>query len=142
MKNTIRVAGCIIRHENTILMLYRSQNETDPSLWGIPAGKVDGDEDDLSAVVREVFEETGLELNSKNIQLLGDLPIEYEDFIVVFPVFDIQLSEKPSIILNPAEHTEYRWLTVKQILELPDLMKDVDKIVYKFCIDKLGLPKD
>lgn len=141
MKKTIRVVGCIVAQDDTILMLYRSPSETDPSLWGIPAGKVDDGEDDLSAVTRELFEETGLMLDDDDLQFLGELSIEYEAITVIFPIYSVLLTKKPDIILDNEEHTDYRWLTVKQVLILPDLMKDVDKIIDEFCINKLGMAK-
>ena len=98
-KKTLRVAGCLIEHEGQILILHRSKVETAPSLWGLPAGKVEKDETDLQAIIREVNEETGIKLNPESIELAGELPIEYPDITVTFPVFKVLLDKKPDVKL-------------------------------------------
>lgn len=139
MKKTIRVVGCILRHEDEILLLLRSSKETDPSLWGIPAGKAEDGETDLQTAIREVFEETGIKLEDTALEYLGILPIEYDTFIVNFPIFTTAFNSTPEVILTPLEHIQYQWITPKKALELPDLMKDVDVIIKKFCFEKLGM---
>lgn len=139
MKKRIRVVGCILRRENEILLLYRSATETDPSLWGIPAGKVENGETDQQAVMREVFEETGISLSPDVLDYLGVLPIEYDTFIVDFPIFVASFEDKPPIKLSPREHIDFQWITPAKVLKLPDLMKDVDVIIKDFCIEKLNL---
>lgn len=139
MKKTIRVVGCVMQHEDKILLLLRSAKETDPSLWGIPAGKVEKDESDVEAVVREVYEETGIQLKETDLENIGHLPIEYDTFIVDFPMFHVNFDQRPDVVLAPREHIDLQWISPQQALELPDLMKDVDVIINKFCIEKLEI---
>lgn len=139
MKKVIRVTGCIITYKGKVLMLYRSEKETDPSLWGIPAGKVDEGESDIQAVSREVNEETGIILRLDELKYLGQLDIEYESITVQFPIFHKEFTKLPKITLDPEEHVDYAWMIPKSILELPNLMLDVDKIITDFCINKLKL---
>lgn len=135
-KKVLRVVGCLIKNNDSILMLFRSQTETDPSLWGIPAGKVEKDEDDREAVLREVLEETGIKLvNDSSLELLGELPIEYPNLTVVFPVFGVKLESQPDVLLSPREHIDFAWMSAESILELPNLMQDVDIIIEKFGRD-------
>ena len=135
-KKILRVVGCLIEHDTKILMLYRSETETDPSLWGIPAGKVEGNELDVDAVLREIYEETSIVIRASDVKNLGELKIEYPNMVVLFPVFGVQLLDKPTVVIDSNEHIEYRWLTPEEILKLPDLMKDVDVIIERFCINK------
>ena len=139
MKKTIRVVGCVMQHKDKILLLLRSAKETDPSLWGIPAGKVEKDESDIEAVIREVQEETGIHLTEEDLKDIGHLPIEYATFIVDFPMFHVNFEERPEVVLAPREHIDLQWISPKKALELPDLMKDVDVIIEKFCIEKLNI---
>lgn len=139
MKKTIRVVGCVMQHKDKILLLLRSAKETDPSLWGIPAGKVEKDESDVEAVVREVQEETGIHLTKEDLKDIGHLPIEYDTFIVDFPMFHVNFEERPEVVLAPREHIDLQWISPKKALELPYLMKDVDVIIEKFCIEKLNI---
>ena len=139
MKKTIRVVGCVMQHKDKILLLLRYAKETDPSLWGIPAGKVEKDESDVEAVVREVQEETGIHLTKEDLKDIGHLPIEYDTFIVDFPMFHVNFEERPEVVLAPREHIDLQWISPKKALELPYLMKDVDVIIEKFCIEKLNI---
>jgi 8-oxo-dGTP pyrophosphatase MutT (NUDIX family) len=121
------------------LLLHRSAIETDPDLWGIPAGKVESGESDLEAAVREIYEETGIKADPADLEYLGLLPIEYDTFTVEFPIFHLKFDERPEIILDPEEHIGNEWLTPGEILQLPNLMKDVDVIIEKYAIEKLGI---
>jgi 8-oxo-dGTP pyrophosphatase MutT (NUDIX family) len=133
MNKVIRVVGCILQNNGKILLLFRSTTETDPSLWGLPAGKVEGNETDLQTVVREVFEETGIRLSDSSVQHLGYLPIEYDNFTVKFSIFSTTLAQQPAITLDPREHIDYRWIKPSEAVSLGGLMKDVDTIINKFC---------
>jgi 8-oxo-dGTP diphosphatase len=139
MKKRIRVVGCIVRKGNEILLLYRSATETNPSLWGIPAGKVEKGESDIQTALREIFEETGISLSPESVEYLGMLPIAYEAFIVDFPIFIASFQKKPEITLSPGEHIDFQWITPRKALQLPNLMKDVDVIIKDYCIEKLKI---
>lgn len=139
MKKTIQVVGIIAQYEQSILLLHRSEQETDPSLWGIPAGKVEEGESQSEAAIREFFEETGISVSSTEIDYVGTLDIEYAAVIVKFPIYHKKFSKKPAITLDPNEHINYQWITPKDALELPNLMLDVDKIITDFCISKLKI---
>ena len=139
MKKTIRVAGCVMQHGNEILLLLRSVKETDPSLWGIPAGKVEQGESDLQAVAREAYEETGINLKESELESIGHLSIDYDIFIVDFPMFHVMFKERPKITLTPREHINLQWIVPEKALEIENLMKDVDVIIKKFCLEKLNI---
>jgi 8-oxo-dGTP pyrophosphatase MutT (NUDIX family) len=58
----IRLAGAIVVHEECVLIVQRSKNETFlPLAWGVPCGKIEDGEAPRDAVLRELHEETGLQ---------------------------------------------------------------------------------
>jgi len=59
-------AAVLIEHDNKLLLLQRN-HEPWKGTWMVPAGYVEADEDPKDAAIREVHEETGLEVE------LGDL---------------------------------------------------------------------
>ncbi|HEX4062174.1 MAG TPA: NUDIX domain-containing protein [Streptosporangiaceae bacterium] len=57
----LRLAAAIVVHYDRILLVQRSGKEGFlPRRWGIPCGKLDGDEEPRRGVLRELREETGL----------------------------------------------------------------------------------
>lgn len=60
-----RLAGCVIRDETgRILLLHRNTPEL--AWWELPGGKVEEGEESALAAVREVQEETGLQVEVKD----------------------------------------------------------------------------
>jgi 8-oxo-dGTP diphosphatase len=52
--------GALVYDEQHRLLVVRRANEPGRGLWSIPGGRVEPGEDDVTAVAREVAEETGL----------------------------------------------------------------------------------
>ncbi len=59
-------AGGIIEQDGKILLVRRAQNPFKNS-WNLPAGYVENDESPAEAAVREVFEETGLQVEENGL---------------------------------------------------------------------------
>jgi ADP-ribose pyrophosphatase YjhB (NUDIX family) len=56
----VACVGAIIRDESGRVLLVRRANEPGRGLWSLPGGRIEPDEAEEAAVVREVLEETGL----------------------------------------------------------------------------------
>jgi 8-oxo-dGTP diphosphatase len=56
----VRCVGAVISDEAGRMLLIRRGHEPGAGLWSVPGGRVEPDETDEQAVVREVREETGL----------------------------------------------------------------------------------
>jgi 8-oxo-dGTP diphosphatase len=63
--NNFPFAVCILgfRQDNVLVVSRRN----DPTKWGLVGGKVDNGETPIEAIIREVFEETGLRMNSQSL---------------------------------------------------------------------------
>jgi ADP-ribose pyrophosphatase YjhB (NUDIX family) len=59
---TVRCVGGIVHDTLGRLLLIRRANEPGRGLWSIPGGRVESGETDKEAVVRELWEETGLDV--------------------------------------------------------------------------------
>jgi len=80
----IRCVGAIVHDAAGRLLLIRRGRAPGAGLWSLPGGRVEPDESDAEAVVRELREETGLEVRP------GDLVgrVERPAPAGVFEIFD------------------------------------------------------
>lgn len=117
-----------VRRGNRILMIHRNsqsgkQADYHQGKWNGLGGKCEEDESPLEAAQREVQEESGLELSSSQLKLLGVLQFpnfkahKNEDWIVF--VFNAELEredsrEPHSLCTEGALH----WIPAKDLLKL------------------------
>lgn len=113
----IVVAG-IISKDNKILLLQRPENEEFyPGTWELPGGTRDFNEKSADALVREVREETALNITAMNPISTFDYILEKHDQIVdttqinFLAMMNNPLQE-PRVSL---EHKEIQWFTVEEI---------------------------
>jgi len=128
------VVGCFIEHNGDILMIKRHPSKPEGNTWAVPSGKVDSGETESEAIVREVFEETGLDIIPENLIFVERSYVRFStfDFMYIFFRYVLECDDKPNIILSESEHTEYKWITPIDALALGDeLMQDED-----YCIKK------
>jgi 8-oxo-dGTP pyrophosphatase MutT (NUDIX family) len=79
--------------------------------WTVPAGKLEAGENPVQGAKRELFEETGIEINSeKEFKAHGALYIRKPDVDYVYHMFSIDLPSAPSVRLS-VEHCSYQWVS-------------------------------
>lgn len=54
-----------------------------------------------------------------SLQFMGKVYIRYPEMDFVYSMFEASLKNYPAVVIDPAEHTEYRWMTLETTLELP-----------------------
>ncbi len=80
--------GAVVHDDRGRLLLVRRGNPPSRGLWSVPGGRVEPGESELDAVVREVAEETGLQVSAG--ALVGRVRIPGDG--VVFTVADYACS--------------------------------------------------
>lgn len=115
---------------NAVLMLKRAKTDHFPELYELPGGELNKNEDIFSGSRRELIEETNL-----SIKEFISKP-EIFNFTAASDkkrcrgyVFDV-LPEKGDITLNPAEHSEYKWVTLDEIDNL-DMLSNIRAVTKK-----------
>ena len=121
----------IMNAERNVLLIKRSETEDVlPGVWDIPGGTLEDGEDPKEGVLREVKEETNLEV--KNLRLFHyTSSVDYgknEQFVRLIFTGECASSD---IRLNPEDHDEYRWVLPDTI---PDDMKLVEYLPQTFKI--------
>jgi 8-oxo-dGTP pyrophosphatase MutT (NUDIX family) len=126
----VEAAGCYCEFEDKILMLLRGRDTAQGHTWGIPGGKLEINENPRAAVIREIHEETGLNINENGLFEIGKLFVQLPHIDYVFHMFRKQLPSIQTIRLDPKEHEEYRWTTLSEAFKLPLIMGGHESLIY------------
>ena len=109
----------LINPEGNILVLRRSlTDEHSPGRFDFPGGGVEPGEDYKTAVVREIKEESGLDVLPHTLDLAYAQTSEpnTEDQIITRLLF-IGHVASTEVALNPAEHDEFWWKKSEELSE-------------------------
>ena len=129
----VAVGGVALRDDE--LLLVRRGHGPGAGRWSLPGGRVEFGEDLREALVREVVEETGLEVVVEQflgwVERIGDDP---EPFHFVILDFGVHVFEPEAEPVAGDDAAEVRWVPVGELVELPltdgllDFLVDVDVI--------------
>jgi len=122
------IVSCYVEYNGNILILHRQDYKPEGNTWGLPAGKIDEGEDKISAMLRELEEETGIKKQADELKFLETIYVKYPEYHFIYHMFKLILSDYPEIKLSDKEHKEYKWLSPDNVLKLP-LVRDLDKCI-------------
>jgi 8-oxo-dGTP pyrophosphatase MutT (NUDIX family) len=127
------VGCCYLHYQDKILLLHRQDYKSEGNRWGIPGGKLNKGEPLIDAIIREVFEETGYQLEREKVHHIGKLYIKVPNFDFEYHMIQYQLPiEHPADVkINFKEHKGFTWVTPKDALKM-DLITDED-ICIEIC---------
>ncbi|WP_405274825.1 NUDIX domain-containing protein [Methanobrevibacter sp.] len=120
----LTVRGIIKNDANEILIVKRHpKSRTDPEMWELPGGKVESGEEFADALVREIKEETNLDVE------IGDFAEAIQNNYSHKRTVQIMmyLCEVKGEIKISDEHTEWMWASLEKIkgLEISTSLKKV-----------------
>lgn len=84
-KKVRKAAKCYVINENKVLVTKYKEGNLKTGYYDIPGGKIEDGEEAKEAAIREVREETGV--NIKNLKYSGNLIVEYPNRIFDFDIF-------------------------------------------------------
>lgn len=113
------VGAVVFNNESKILCLMR---KIYPFAYTLPAGHLDAGENSISAVKRELLEETGLKIPSKKFELIAEFDLARESCRRGsdhhrWHLFKTALPSNISIDKVNDEANSYSWLSVGQLLK-------------------------
>jgi len=111
-----------------MLLQLRAKNATySPNKWGFFGGRSELNETPEQTLFREIKEETGIEIQSDNTELINEYKINYDLYRYVFLIKDFP----KNILLN--EGQKFNWVSIDKVLgyDLTDRARiDVDRFIY------------
>lgn len=126
MKQAVAV---VIQRDNQILLCRRSlQSRNQPGKWENPGGEVDGNETPEIAIIREIKEELGVDLQV-NRKLYQD-NFKSEDDIWQVTIFSGSIIGEPKAMISE-ETIEVKWFDMSKLKEV-DLASYTQQDFQKF----------
>ncbi len=128
------VSGCFIEHDGELLLLKRLGAYAGTE--ALPGGVVDEGETPLEAVIREVSEETGIDLSDTPPDFLKTIFERWSDKDFVYHMFHAALTERQIVALS-SEHSDFSWVTPALALQR-NLIEDLDACIKMFYPQAAG----
>ena len=112
-KEVIRVVAAVIEHDGRYLITQRNANAVLPLLWEFPGGRVEPDESETHALLREVKGRIGVEvvIGPK----LGEHVHDYTTYQVQLTMYSCRLPAEARPY--PATVADLRWVTSREFLD-------------------------
>jgi ADP-ribose pyrophosphatase YjhB (NUDIX family) len=104
-------AGAFVRDGAGRVLLIRRANDPGRGLWSVPAGRIEAGETPAEAAVREVREETGLDVE------VGDLL--WRGAVGTFYVEDFAATVTGGVLRAGDDASDARWFTADEVRALP-----------------------
>lgn len=124
----MRIVGCFLEYDSKFVILLRHSHKPNGDTWGLPAGKVEQGEDDKTALLRELEEETGYIADGSELENLGDFNFG-QDNEYVFAAYRIKLTKPHELILEDAAHADSKWVTAAECHALQNLIPDFHELL-------------
>jgi 8-oxo-dGTP diphosphatase len=124
------VVGIIHNSNNEVFIAKRQKNQFMAGYWELPGGKVEHGEDHVSAIVRELFEETGIIV--KDCHLVQEIQHIYPEKTINLSVYSIDnyLGEPLGF-----EGQEITWSSEEKFKNFK-LLPTMWRIIHKFSLPK------
>lgn len=119
MPTFVIASHAIIRDGDKVLVTRRAARmKYKPGHWDFPGGHLEVGETPHENIVREIKEETGLEVKIIGIDHVFT-NLEHVPEIQYFQILFNGEYMGGEVVLHAKEHDEYRWVTVKELKNMP-----------------------
>ena len=119
----LHVCTVFLEVSDQFLLIKRSDGLSQGGLWNLPGGKKDRGESVESAAIREIYEETSIEIS--DLVPLGVLYFHRKEGNYILSIFAKKLVKIPTVVLN-REHCSYKWVPTSKMQDDDFALKSVD----------------
>lgn len=113
----------VIDQKERILLLRSNLGNAEELYWDIPGGRIRRGENVLETLNRELYEETGLQLEGRDVEFVGvnlssiRMPFGKGDAGLFFLIYRCEWNETPPIHLS-SEHSDFWWAGPEEAVEV------------------------
>ncbi|MFC1698032.1 NUDIX domain-containing protein [Nanoarchaeota archaeon] len=129
LKTKIAEYGIILNEKNEFLMLRFAKDEVPSQKWIFPGGRLDDGEEPKLGLLREITEETNLDielLNPIDVSMWG---IDHDHRYAIF--FLCKLVSNPENIKLSHEHQDYKWYSFDELDNIDYHRKHFKEVLIK-----------
>ena len=116
MKRLLVTAVALIDADGRVLLAKRPEGKTLAGLWEFPGGKVEEGERPEDALIRELKEELGINVELSCLAPLTFASHAYPDFYLLMPLY---VCRRWKGIPQALEGQELKWVRAKELRSLP-----------------------
>lgn len=131
----IATKALIVNDNGQVLILREAdtyEEGTNISRYGLPGGRIDPGEPFLEGLKREVYEETGLDIEVKNPLYVGEWwPVIKGNKNQIVAIFFVCKALNSNVKLSE-EHDDFQWITPEQAADY-DFMPPDDKVIKTYA---------
>jgi 8-oxo-dGTP pyrophosphatase MutT (NUDIX family) len=125
----VEVVACYLQVDEKFLFLQRASEKSEPEKWGVPAGKLEKGESLLEGAKRELFEETGINIDDRRIRFDKTLFVRKYDIDFTYHMFKVLTPEGIEVTLS-SEHIAYGWFNRGELMKLPLMQGALEALDY------------
>ena len=112
-KEVIRVVAAVIEHDGRYLITQRNANAVLPLLWEFPGGRVETEEGEVAALLREVHGRIGVHVEAG--AKLEEHVHDYTGYQVHLTMYSCRLPAEARPY--PATVADLRWVTSREFID-------------------------
>ena len=117
----------LVTHGNDVLVV---RGWLSSGWWGLPGGGLHRGEDPAEGAVRELQEETGIEVNATQLQKISSGSVKTEHGLkYVMHAYALPLESKPKLAKQKFELTHLEWMDKDELLKDPRTARDVRSLI-------------
>ncbi len=121
--NNVEVVAAIIENDGNFLATKRGYGEF-KGLWEFPGGKIDAEETNEEALIREIKEELDCDILIKKFLLTVEY--DYDTFHLIMHCYLCGLKSGFTLL----EHDDYKWLNKDNFNDVNWLEADIEVVDY------------
>lgn len=110
------VAAALIDTDGRVLIAQRPEGKALAGLWEFPGGKIEPGERPEQALIRELHEELGIDVNAACLAPFVFTSHAYESFHLLMPLY---LLRRWSGTVQRREHAALKWVKPDQLRDYP-----------------------